>query len=249
MFNILLLTLSLVYAQNKAGSSDATTSVITEKPVGFAQSTAAEIVKIEDCTVKNKYEICQKILNPKKGVPKPLEALAAYKKSCEIKEEGCVKIYSYVAKNSPESIDALHPFLETQCAKNIEACHELTFILEVKKDYSNAINYARKYFLQKQSGNFIKLSYKYGDKSEAIVVALNSCKSGVFEQCVFVLGLSEVEQVKHQSAYDGFCKITQKTNVQAKKLQEVHCFKPLSKIVPKPIKIYAEFEVKKLLGS
>jgi hypothetical protein len=143
--------------------------------LGYTKEFSPVTYKPEDCLQKNNFTSCKMLGLKKKSENKFTEALLFAKKACELNGEGCVGLYDLGNSVGPDSVTGLKKFLEDQCVKSAEACNEVSSIYESQKDYPNAIDYARKYYLKYQKGNFTKFSYLYGDKNEAFAASLSEC--------------------------------------------------------------------------
>lgn len=143
--------------------------------LGYTREFSPKKYTVEDCIQKSNFETCQKLAAIKKSENNFKEALPLAKKACELKPESCAGLYSMVSTLGPDAMAALKKFLEEQCVKHAEACNEVSLIYESQKDYTGAIDFARKYYLKYQKGNFTKFSYLYGDKNEAFAASLNEC--------------------------------------------------------------------------
>jgi tetratricopeptide (TPR) repeat protein len=143
--------------------------------VGYAKEFSPKSYKSEDCLQKSNVESCLKLAAIKKNENNIKEALPLARKACELKAEACSGLFAMANILGADAVANLKKFLEEQCVKNADACNEASLIYESQKDYTTAIDYARKYYLKYQKGNFTKFSYQYGDKNEAFAASLNEC--------------------------------------------------------------------------
>ncbi len=167
------------------------------KIVGYTKEFSPTIYKNDECLQKNVFEACQDLVSKKKSDPtaKPTEVFLIAKKACELKGEGCVGIYSIAKSASSDAFEGLQKFLEAQCIKSAEACNELASVFEAQKDYTNAIDYARKYYLKFQKGNFAKFSYLYGDKNEAFAASLSECTKNNSDCVMYIKSMTDHPQI------------------------------------------------------
>jgi hypothetical protein len=181
-------------ASNQAKPSQSEPKVTTER-LGYTKEFSPTTYKAEDCLQKNSFEACQKLAAGKKSENKLSEAYLYAKKSCELAGEGCVGLYETASLLGPDTVTGLKKFLEDQCVKSAEACNEVSSIYENQKDYPNAIDYARKYYLKSQKGNFTKFSYLYGDKNEAFATSLNECNKNAADCVVYIKSMPDHPQM------------------------------------------------------
>lgn len=145
--------------------------------IGYTKEFSPTEYKLEDCTVKNKYDICIKIKNKRKEEIKPSEMLVVSQKACELKPtEACAGLFALARQVGGSAVFQTQKLLEQSCIKFAEACDEVSGFYEDQKDFASAINFSRKYYLKFQRGNFAKFSYLYGDKNEAFAASLVGCQ-------------------------------------------------------------------------
>jgi hypothetical protein len=186
---LLIISFSLgLFAQNNnnaaaasapAKSTDAS-KIITSGAgvsIGYTKEFSPTEYKLEDCTVKNKYDICIKIKNKRKEESKLSEMLVVSQKACELKPtEACSGLFALARQVGGNAVFQTQKLLEQTCIKFAEACDEVSGFYEDQKDFGSAINFARKYYLKFQKGNFAKFSYQYGDKNEVFAASLVGCQ-------------------------------------------------------------------------
>lgn len=143
--------------------------------VGYTKEFSPKNYKPEDCLQKSNLESCLKLSTIKKNENNFKDAFPLARKACELNSENCSGLYTMANVLGVDAVTNLKKFLEEQCVKSAEACNELALIYESQKDYTTAIDFARKYYLKYQKGNFTKFSYLYGDKNEAFAASLNEC--------------------------------------------------------------------------
>jgi len=144
--------------------------------------------KIEDCTVKNKIEVCMNLGPQYNAEFKREEALLVTHKLCELTGESCDFAYSMAINlKSPKAASILR-YMELNCsANNVKTCESLSSYYEVeKKDYANAILKSRFAFNKNKKGRLGFLLYGHGDKIESYKVMNETCKHDIVS-CSFYL--------------------------------------------------------------
>ena len=178
-------SLSLFAQNNNASATSVAKSTDASKiitsgagvAIGYTKEFSPTEYKLEDCTVKNKYDICVKIKNKRKEESKFSEMLVVSQKACELKPtEACSGLFALARQVGGPAVLQTQKLLEQSCIKFAEACDEVSGFYEDQKDFSSAINFSRKYYLKFQKGNFAKFSYQYGDKNEAFVASQVGCQ-------------------------------------------------------------------------
>ena len=145
--------------------------------IGYTKEFSPTEYKIEDCTVKNKYDVCLKIKNKPKEESKQAEVLLVSQKACELKPtEACSGLFALARKIGGPAVLQTQKLLEQSCIKHAEACDEVSGFYEDQKDFSAAISFSRKYYLKSLKGNFAKYAYQYGDKNEAFAASTVGCQ-------------------------------------------------------------------------
>jgi hypothetical protein len=145
--------------------------------IGYTKEFSPTEYKLEDCTVKNKYDVCIKIKNKRKEEAKLSEILIVSQKACELKpKEACAGLFALARQVGGVAVFQTQKLLEQSCIKFAEVCDEVSGFYEDQKDFGSAINFSRKYYLKFQKGNFAKFSYQYGDKNEAFAASLVGCQ-------------------------------------------------------------------------
>lgn len=139
------------------------------------------------CLKQSDIEACNIAVSAFNGQGKPQLALEVSEKMCEMNAENCSQSYFSARRVGPQAALDLLKKMQLRCSKSTEYCDTLASIYEEKKQFSLALETAKKYYDKFQKGSYPRLAYQLGtDKKTAFDAFLKDCREDN-SKCVFAL--------------------------------------------------------------
>lgn len=139
------------------------------------------------CLKESDVEACNHAVSAFNGQNKPQLALEVSEKMCEINADHCSQSYYSAQRVGPQSALDILKKMQIRCSKKVDYCDTLASIYEGKKEFSLALETAKKYFDKFQKGSYPRLVYQYGnDKKIAFDAFLKNCREDN-SNCAFAL--------------------------------------------------------------